>query len=448
MIEDGAENNPDSTGGKNYASYKTRAHYPDAVFDAVEVLLGIMHRRPAQIELPQAMEGMLESATVKGESLQTLLRRINEQQLKTGRLGLMLDLPVSPREENGDVPYIAMYEELDIINWDDGSRSDPTLQKLNLVVLEETEEVRQDDFEWREEEKYRVLQLGSLDENEPTGTYSVELHSKTTDQPTLKFVPQIKGRTLDEIPFVFCNAKDLVPEPDRPPLNGLANLSLAIYRAEADHRQALFMQGQDTLVVVGGDDKETYRVGVGATIVTPLTGDAKYIGTNPVGLPEMRKNIENDKKIASHKAAQMTDTTSRQKESGDALRTRVGAQTATINQIVLAGAMALQDILRIAAKWVGADPMQVIVLPNMEFADDELTGKTIVEYMSAKMMGAPFSLQSIHELLAKKGMTKLTFEQEQALIEAEPPPPAPPGTDAGGDEPPDDDGDEGDGEDE
>ncbi len=55
----------------------------------------------------------------------------------------------------------------------------------------------------------------------------------------------------------------------------------------------------------------------------------------------------------------------------------------------------------------------------MDFADDELLGKTLVEYMTARTMGAPFSLESIHALMREKDLTKLSFEEEVAKIEEE-----------------------------
>ncbi|MBD4208505.1 hypothetical protein GUH47_21445, partial [Xanthomonas citri pv. citri] len=48
--------------------------------------------------------------------------------------------------------------------------------------------------------------------------------------------PTIRGKTLNRIPFVFINSKDIVARPDDPPLLGLVNLALAIYRGDADYR--------------------------------------------------------------------------------------------------------------------------------------------------------------------------------------------------------------------
>ncbi|WP_046973422.1 DUF4055 domain-containing protein, partial [Dyella japonica] len=204
------------------------------------------------------------------------------------------------------LPYIAVYEALSIRNWDDGEDDLGSLN-LNLVVLDESKEVMdKTSFDWTYKVQYRVLVLGSATVAEPSdsgyvyGQYMTELLPGEGDEPeevrSDVVVPQYKGSPLEQIPFVFCNAMDLVPEPDKPPLLALANRCISIYQGEADYRQALFMQSQDTLVVRGGitnsdaiDDKAPVRVGAGARIDVSPDGDAKYIGTNSQGLPEQRK---------------------------------------------------------------------------------------------------------------------------------------------------------------
>jgi hypothetical protein len=98
---------------------------------------------------------------------------------------------------------------------------------------------------------------------------------------------------------VFIGANDLVPEPDDPPLLGLSNLALTIYRGEADYRSTLFYQGQQTLVIIGGnvsdlDEDQELRIGNKGVIDLRLGGDAKYIGVSAAGLGEMRQAINDD----------------------------------------------------------------------------------------------------------------------------------------------------------
>ncbi len=421
--------NEHQPGRAAYNAYLERAVFPNSVKDAVEAMLGVMHHKPPVIELPTVMEPMLKSVTLHGESLEMLLQRINEQQLITGRLGLLLDVPDGSNV--GVLPYIAMYQAGAILNWDDGSVGAPVRQTLNLVILDESEEERIQNFEWEFKRKYRALILGDVEANEPGGVYSTGMFTDDGAgfNSALLIQPSVGGKTLDEIPFVFINAKDIVPAPDSPPLLGLGQLALTIYRGEADYRQALFMQGQDTLVVIGAvtgnvDDEgveTTFRTGANASIELPggTGNDAKFIGVDSAGLPEMRNALENDYKKASEKSGQLIDSVSREKESGDALRIRVAARTATLNQIVIAGAFGLEQSLKQAARWIGADEDKVKVTPNLDFADDSLDGKTLNEWMTAKALGAPLSLRTIHARMKERELTELDFEEEIAEIEKE-----------------------------
>ena len=420
-----------TAGTREYEAYLARAHFPSVVNDAVQAAIGVMHHKPPVIDLPAALEPLRMRATLRNESLDLLVRRINEQQLVLGRLGLMLDLPAVETAEA--LPYLAMYPGDRITNWDEGRRGlDVEFENLRLIVLDESEDERQSDFSWYWRQKYRVLMLGDqidysadlTDESPPAvGPYTVAMYRQEADSQRLEttVTPAIRGQTLDRIPFVFINSKDVVAEPDDPPLIGLAQLALTIYRGEADYRQALFAQGQDTLVVIGVTDDEQFRVGANASIILPMGGDAKFIGVESEGLVEMRAALENDRSAATQQGGQLLDSVSRQRESGEALRVRVAARTATLNQIALAGAYGLEQILKIAAEWVGANPEEVKVEPNLDFVDDTIGGKEVVEIMTAKTLGAPLSLESVHRLMQDKGLTEMSFEDELALIGDEDP---------------------------
>lgn len=412
-----------SVGYKAYNAYLTRAVYHDFFAQAVEWAIGVMWSKPPEIELPPQLEDLRERATPTGETLEQLLRRINIEQLIMGRLGILADMPKVP-DPAKPLPYLAVYQAETIINWDAGRIGEATDPGLDLVVLDESEDVRQPgDFTWERVEKYRALLLGELSKTDAGGTgmkYRAGVFEASAFNEKDLIEPAVRGKTLDRIPFQFINSKDLIPTPDDPPLLGLARLALAIYRGEADYRQALFMQAQDTLVVIGGDEEKAYRIGAGATIAVKEGGDAKFIGCNSQGLPEMRSALENDKSQAKEMAGHLVDKSS-QKESGDALNIRVGAQTATLNQIARTGAEGLRRSLRAVAEWVGADPDAVIVEPCLDFSNEALTGRDLVDFMTAKSMGAPISLKSIHGVMVEGGMTEMTLEEELDEIAEEEP---------------------------
>lgn len=421
-------------GYKRYTAYLSRARFPEYVTDAVLNHGGTLHRKPAVINLPEGMEFLRDKATSKGEGLDQLLRRINELQLRDGRLGLLVDLPAG--ESRGTMPYIAVYEALAIRNWDDGEHTLGSTN-LNLVVLDESKDVfNHDSMDWSWKFMYRVLALGSVetDEAEESGAvykqWMTEIvsggESDGSESRGDTITPMYNGRTMERIPFVFCNAMDLVTEPDRPPLLTLANASIGIYQGEADYRQSLFMQSQDTLVVKGGvtnanqvDDKAPIRVGAGARIDVQPEGDAKYIGTNSQGIPEQRKALEADHTDAAARSGQLTSSESASQESGDALRIRTATKTASLVGIAHTGAAALQEALRMIAEWMGLNPEDVKVTPNVDFSKSVMLGQDFVQIMTAKNLGAPLSHQSIHTWLEDNGMTNLSFEDEMEILASE-----------------------------
>jgi hypothetical protein len=427
MVSDG-QGTANSLGEKAYDSYLLRAVFPECYGDAIKIMVGLMHSKPPVIELPKVLEPMRERCNSAGDTLIALLRKINAEQLATGRVGLMGDIATSAGLER---PLLLMYNETSIRNWDNGS-GDPSENDVRFVVLDESRNVMQPDFTWEYKKEYRVIALAATSNNEEnpgviltsSGKYMTGLFEDGDDILLSKLaIPNIKGANLSELPFAFINAADLATAPDLPPLIGLANTCLTIYRGEADYRQNLFMQGQDTLVRIGGisDEGDPIRTGAGAAIDVPVDGDAKYIGVSADGLSEQRTALENDYQRAGQKGGSLLDATKGGQESGEALKTRVAAQTATLQDIALTGAAGLQSVLRTLAVWYGANPDEVVVTPNVQFADSDVNGQTLSQIVSAKMLGAPISGESIHEWMAERGVTSKTYEEEMALIDAEEP---------------------------
>jgi hypothetical protein len=434
-----------------YEAYLKKAVFPYLVQPAVNALVGVMHREKAVIDLPSVMEPLRDNATLQGESLQTLLVKINEAQLLVGRIGLLADVPTG---SSNTLPHIVTYEAESVINWDESRRPDGRM-RLDLVVCNESNWERVSGFGWEFKQKYLVLDLVptseidrnfeqvqvieegqavvyrsrlEIDDQELTIQEQANRQTEVTQvsvNNTLEGVtPSVRGKSLEEIPFVFIGSVDLTPDPDQIPMLGLANLSFTIYRGEADYRNTLFMQGQDTLVTIGeqageGDKKDRF-VGASASISLPLNGDAKYIGVSGDGLPEQRTALENDYTKASELGANLLSSSrGAAKEAEETLQIRVAARTASITTVVVAGAIGLQTILRQIARWIGADPEKVVVKPNMDFVPDKFQPKELLDFMAAKNSDAPIALESIHSWLVEKGLTELTFEEELKKIEEE-----------------------------
>ncbi len=424
MILDGVTNTT-QLGFKMYEAYKLRAVWHDLFREAVEVYMGLLHQKPANIELPDQMKDIRSS---QGETMAELLRRINEEQLVSGRAGLLSDLPKTP-DQTKPLPIVAMYGAENILNWDINEENSINA-KLLWIILDESGHMHDGDmFKWTKQTRYRVGMLGTGD-GQPgeysNGLFVVDGQGTPTFTPTTMVVPKIRGKALDKIPFDFINPKDLLSSPDTPPLLGLANAMLAIYRGEADYRQNLFMQGQDTLVTIGSisrkdttDPDAPLRTGAGAWIQMDADGDAKYIGVDGAGLPEQRMGLQNDRQRAEVRAGQLINARVGDKESGEALKTRVGAQTATLKQIALTGAMGLENQLKRCAEWLGFDANVVKVKPNEDFTNHFMTGQDMSQLADAKDKGLPISYESLHAFLYDRGITKKTFLEEFEAITKE-----------------------------
>lgn len=417
MELDGMETGKD--GRKKYDAYKSRASFPDYTEEAVEHLLGLLHQKPAVFELPKAMEPLLERASMNGEGLQTVLLRINTAQVTSGRMGVLADLPKEVDPAN-PMPMLALYESASIRNWDD-SDDHKDMNQLKMLVLDESGKEREPGtFTWTDVKRYRVLEV-----QEGKYVQHVFKDSEAYD-PALLQPPMLRGKALTSIPFAFVNAKDMLAAPGKPPLVSLARLCHTIYRSDADYRQTLFLQGQDTLVVIGGmkaaADGEEVRVGAGSVIETDLGGDAKYVGVSATGLPEMRQALENDHARAQAKSGELINNMSKgSAESGEALKTRLAAETATLKQIAVTSGKALENVLKGIAEWMGLNADEVVVKPNLEFADVSIAGKDMLDLVQAKNQGLPLSKKSLHKLLQERKLTEMEYEDEITEIEDEDP---------------------------
>lgn len=442
MREDGY-GNPNAEGQLRYEAYVARAVFPELVREAVEGLVGAMHRKPATFELPAVLEPMLERATPAGETLQTLLMRINEAQLLYGRIGLMVDVPTGKPPE-GVAPWIVSYDAPSVLNWFEGVGLFGE-DELQMVVLDESEPVMNSELVWTMRKRYRVLALGDTvlgtiaapESSEGFGRVYVSGVSAYDSEamPTDWIAPSLRD-DLDKIPFVFVNSVDLVPAPVVPPLMFLSNLALAIYRGEADYRHTLFLQSQETLVVAGGmqsQDGGNVTVGASARINVTEGGSASYIGISGAGLAEQRTALENDYSRAEARAGQILANAGSSAESGDALTIRVASRTASLARIAVTGAAGLEQALRHAGRFMGlgeAELESIVVRPNLDFADDGDVTARLVDLVTAANAGAVLSRRTIHDLCRKWDLTTKTFEDEVTEIEQEKadgigPPPAP-----------------------
>lgn len=403
-----------------YENYKKRASFPEIVNPTVRGMWGVIHRQPAKVEMPEAMAFLTERATREGDTLNQLHERITRELLSTGRVGLLTDVPsievqATLAPELQGQPFIALYEAERVINWD----------KLStFFVLDESDPVPDGTtLQWTDKEKHRVLLLQN-----GVYTFTVEMEGADAAQGA----PNAQGgKALTAIPFVIGNAISVSNNVEEVPLLGVARCAFNIYQLDADYRHQLYMSGQETLVLTGvrkEDFPGGVTIGAMATIYLPEGGMADYVGPSGVGIESHRTAIEDQEHKAVLAGARLFEQAKGQVESGDALRIRFASQTATLTSIAKSSAALLERALRSAAIFLGIDPEQVIVTPNLSFIDSVLSAQDALN-LSKIWQGGGMSFDTLYENLQKGEIANAerSVDEEKVLIEDSLPPPLPPG---------------------
>jgi hypothetical protein len=394
----------DDGGAAMYAAYMLRGKFPEIMGPTLRGMTGIIHRIEAEIELPPQLEPLREKATVDGLSLTALHERITYELLATGRYGLLVDAP----EEGADVPYIAGYKAETIINW--------SLDQ-DFYVLDETSLAR-DGFEWEEKPQFRVLEM--IDEKYQVTLWETAESGNLTQQAPVN--PQARGgKKFEEIPFIVCGSTDVSVDLDEIPLIGVARAAYNMYRLDTDYKWQLFMSGQETLFVYTNNENTNVNV-VGAGVIhnLPIGSQAEYVGPSGQGIAAHKEAIEDERYQAVQAGAKMFDTERKAQESGEALKIRWAAQTASLTTVAINSAKGLERALKAAALFVGADPDKVSVFPNLRFIDTALDPAK-AKYLMDLWIGGAISYQTLWDNLQRGdiGTYDRTWEEEKDLIDQE-----------------------------
>jgi hypothetical protein len=388
-----------------YGAYAMRAQFPDILAPTLRGMVGVIHRVEAQIEgleEGKPLSYLWEAATLDGLPLEALHRRITGEVLQMGRYGLLTDVSAE-----GGQPYLAGYSAESLINWS---------EQRDFFVLDESG-LKREKFDWRDFKRYRVLELIE-------GKYTAEIYDgQGAEAPQGAFEPSIAGgKKLEEIPFVVIGPRDLAVRPDEPPLIGVARASLALYRLDADYRHQLFSTGQETFVVINGDAPSAVGSGVIITLKgeQSVTPDAKYVSPTGKGIEAHRLAIQDERDNAVASGSSLFDNEQGQGESGEARKLRLGAQRATLTSVALASAAGLERALRYAAMFVGQNPDEIIVKPNLQFVEQVMNPLDAANLVKVWQAGA-ISKQTLYENLQRGEVasSERTFEEEEELIAAD-----------------------------
>lgn len=245
---------PTNTDDENKARYKAlllRAMFLNITGRTRQGLIGAVFRKTAEVDLPDAVNYLVENVSGDGTSLEQLSKEAVGEDLETGRGGFFVDYP--PLEAPGGTrptraqtadrkAHIHIYEAFSIINW----REDVIdgVRKLTMVVLAETyNDDESDEFSFSTKKQYRALTLED-------GRYRHRLwrEGDQYETPLLDILPTgYDGKNFDHIPFHFFGAESNDSRIDKSPLEDLAEVNILHYGNSATVEESGFISSQPTL---------------------------------------------------------------------------------------------------------------------------------------------------------------------------------------------------------
>jgi hypothetical protein len=232
----------------------------------------------------------------------------------------------------------------------------------------------------------------------------------------------VRETVLNEIPFIITNVCHLGSDIERPFIESAVDAALSLFRSSAHLEDAIHWGGESTLFTKGyglGEEDPNVYVGNGATNKTNAEyADAKYV---TMGIDGIGPRQQNHDKLFEYCVTLGVDLLNNGVESGVALKIRSNVKTASLKNLAITGALGLQTLLRIAARWMGANESEVIITPNTNFADIRYSADDFVKFATMLEMGAMRKLDMYHLQLKNNITTAETSEDwEQGLEKPEP----------------------------
>lgn len=414
--ENGERYLPRPSGQKNdqdaYNAYLTRAVYTDVLSQTISSSVGTVMRKEPIFNLPKQLEYMKESATIDGNSLSLLIKQTIKEQVSVARYGILVDKPI-----DGGLTKMISYKAEKIINWQENIINNKKV--LSLVVLEEEENVSNDPFKNEIEKLYIVLRL------DDSGFYTVSrwrLSNKLDNQQQI-FVeevllqPTILGDPIPYIPMVLFGATSINPDVDKPPLLGMANMTLALYRNSADREQALYLVAQPTPVVTGLTETQDLTIGSATAWILPHEASASMLEVSGSGMSAQRDAMLDKTVAIASMGARFLESRRRNNIAAATERLQQNSDLAVLMDIVDTATLGFEQLLRWVADWEGSDGNDIKVLLNKDFSPEIMDPQMLNALGKARQSG-DISKQTFHYNLERGEIIRSgkSFDDEQSDI--------------------------------
>lgn len=428
-----------------YLAMVHRTPFYNATWRTIAGFIGMLYRKPPTLEVPKAVEPLLEDITMSGINFQTFAKDCTLEDLEVSRVGVLVDHPayklnpdgtalsIAQAEAAGQRPSMQQYKAEAIINWDYSRINNKTV--LSQVRLLEIVTIKKSEFETEEETHIRVLDLV---EAEGGYRYRVRVFMEDTEAQIGEDVyPLMNGQPLDFIPFYFIGPDGTDGTLDDPILIDLVDLNLKHYMVSADYEHGCHMTGLPTPVVSGyarefdqaGQPIESkFYIGSTTAWVFPdANAKASFLEFTGTGLGALEKNLDRKEAQMAAIGARMLAPEKTGVEAAETLAMRHNGENSILAAIAIAVSEGLTKALKVFCEWAGQSSAAVKFEISREFIPVIADAQLLTQLM-ALVQGGHMDAESLFDWLKRADFVHhdLTFEEMQARIDAMPPPaPAP-----------------------
>ena len=413
-------------------AYKARVKQTDfynATWRTIAGLVGMAFRKDPTVEVPAAIEPYMANIDLAGTTLYTFAKEVCEEVLEYGRMGLLVDHPPMPEnvaaitqamaERIGLRPTLKKYGPEHIINWRYATIGNATV--LAMVVLKEEAEIAKSEFEFDEEDRYRVL---DLDENGQYRQRVYRIDDKGRDELVEgPIYPQMNGRALGFIPFYIIGTNGMALECDEPPLIDLIYANIAHYQVNSSYRSGLHFIALPTACFFGATEDETnggiYLGSRRALAFRDPNANASFLEFKGDGIPSIERALQGiEQRMAVLGARMLADETSQVETLGATQIKRTG-ENSVLASIVIGVSQVLTRALEVMRDWSGASG-EVKFGISREFLPAGMDPAKMRELLAAWQSGAIsfedyfLNMQSADIIRAEK-----TFEEHREQVDSQ-----------------------------
>lgn len=384
------------------------AYFLPLVAKTVEAFGGLVFAKTPTRTLPEAMGQYVGDITATGQDIDRFAEQSFDGVLLTGAIAVLVDYPSAPEgttkaeaEKLGIRPTLALYTAGAVLSA--RFRSFGPVRKLAYVRLAETveEEDPDDEFKVVTIDQVRILSLDG------EGLYLQRVFRKTGGRWTIHgaaITPLKAGARLADLPIYFSNPRDAEPRPAKPPVEDIADISIAHLNNSAAYEWGLLWTGNPTPVFKGlNPEVAEVKLGSSEGIVVSADGDAKFMEYTGQGLSELRAAMDAKRKDAALMGARMLLESPKAAVAAETARIGQAGEASVVTGIANAVSDCLTKALAFMAEWAGiSGEVEYWLSTNINPAG--LSPQMLAQYLEAWLKGALtdqelFALMQVNEII-------------------------------------------------